>query len=113
MSEDKELLELAAKAIGLVNPKFIGSYDDYYWGGATWGIQAEGMPGLWNPLEDSSDALDLAGNLHMELHIRSSYASAEAGYGPHTEPYTDLMSKNSAIRRAIVRAAAEDGKRHD
>ncbi len=96
MSNDRELLELAAKAAGLsvgwsisANTMFInGQFDDE----------------LWNPLTDDGDALRLAVKLHlfeygrfMELRLEDTRDN------PTRDDYT-------IARRAIVRAAAEIGK---
>jgi len=100
--EDKELLELAAKADGkclswMTNNKacFVGDE-------------------IWSPLDDDCDAFRLAVSLKLFVH---SFEESICGfpldndgvlfneiYEPHgNDPY-------AATRRAIVRAAAEIGK---
>ena len=86
--EDKNLLELAAKA---------ASFE------AGWAMQG------WNPLIDSGDALNLAVKLGLTLVVesdtvfcrnqRSDKAFCERG-----------KDRYAATRRAIVRAAADVGK---
>jgi hypothetical protein len=84
---DKELLELAAKAIGLkLQYNYLGGRD-------------ANQP--WDPLTDDGDALRLAVKLKLlspELDPRIAIAPLDSEY-----PY-------AATRRAIVRAAAEIGK---
>jgi hypothetical protein len=113
---DKELLELAAKAAGLEmqkeSPWFF--YNDHH------GFQWLNMDGTrvekrWNPLTEDGDALRLAVKLDMNVHVvnglvgwtRADLWVKEAhmeSREPHQgDPY-------AATRRAIVRAAAEIGK---
>jgi hypothetical protein len=97
---DRELLELAAKAAGLMTD---GWHRD---GGlAAW------MPGQesktwfnWNPLTDDGDALRLAVKLNLITGQDTAWHyhyGAELALG--LDPY-------AATRRAIVRAAAEIGR---
>lgn len=78
---DQELLELAAKAVGLEEAKLRIEFNQ------------------WNPLEDDGDALRLAVKLGIDI------AKAQVDYwDKHSnDPY-------AATCRAIVRAAAEIGK---
>lgn len=95
---DRELLELAAKAeghdvefheSGLV---FLGSrFDDL----------------LWNPLHNDGDALRLAVNLDMLEPARRSYSIFQQYL---VYEMMQGMRPSEATRRAIVRAAAEIGK---
>jgi hypothetical protein len=91
MMSDKELLEMAAKAIGMtLRYNYLGGRD-------------ANQP--WNPLTDDGDALRLAVELELfdldmllvDLDIHERSASHEL------DPY-------AATRRAIVRAAAELGE---
>ena len=119
---DRELLELAAKAAGL---SVIFSDDGLpcepyiVTQAGTW---SEG----WNPLENDGDALRLAVKLRIDLslwinlgsvtaitHIGAGRGIALSGdsdrpINAHTEPRE--MDDYTATRRAIVRAAAEIGK---
>lgn len=114
MTTERELLELAAKAAGIViecdaDKAFV--FPSHYSGGFSV-LNDKGGSSLWNPLTDDGDALRLA----VKLGIQAGY-SAFSGegvavwsrgcytvreYGPD-DPY-------AATRRAIVRAAAEIGK---
>lgn len=99
---DRELLELAAKAAGLMHTPTkskLGLFlrDEF------------GSTSLWNPLEDDGYALRLA--VKLGLLVNCEVADAESvviATGIHekerhgTDPY-------AATRRAIVRAAAEIG----
>ena len=91
---DKEMLELAAKAAG-IDPK---------WDGLFW---------QWNPLTDDRDALRLAARLLIDLHFYPD----DGGYvEAWCEPWSDWLREDDlgdfpqAVRRAIVRVAAEVGK---
>lgn len=106
---DQELLELAAKAAGIINQGYCES------GFLFTGTGESGAFYKWNPLTDDGDALRLAVKLKIEIEYQAPdyrpnwttiakcrqerYFSSETG----TDPY-------AATRRAIVRAAAEIGK---
>lgn len=121
---DQELLELAAKAAGVVlkpvevkNVEFKG--DDRFIG---YMAEPKDWPRGWfGPLTDDGDALRLAVMLGLSVEVRR----ASPGWGaPHVEvygyTYRRSLATESAIdngeslrisaRRAIVRAAAEIGK---
>ena len=96
--DDRELLELAAKAVGHAIDRIDAMHEPEDWA-------------CWNPLNDDGDALRLAAGLC--LNVLSSEACVvvedekgveciEYFYGP--EDYT------SGWRRAIVRAAAAIGE---
>lgn len=102
--DDRELLELAAKAAGIKHP----GGEHCINGPAVWDCDALRW---WRPLTDDGDALRLASGLC--LNVLSSEACVvvedekgveciEYFYGP--EDYT------SGWRRAIVRAAAAIGR---
>ena len=99
---DRELLELAAKAVGMK------------WGGDEFYDKHGPLCG-WNPLNDDGDALRLA--VKLEIELSSAYdagMNAYAGYSIDDdmkyviEPTGE--DRYAATRRAIVRAAAEIGK---
>jgi hypothetical protein len=110
---DKELLELAARAAGIVGvdgvyPIFRGASQD--WNSEHWTD--------WNPLTDDGDALRLAVKCDIALSFDRAYpdgklvarvccAFGDTLYGD-AEP-ADL-DPYAATRRAITRAAAEIGK---
>ena len=108
MTTDKELLELAAKAAGIVIglPLSRGGFDN--------------QDGYWNPLTDDGDALRLA----VKLNLKTTYDSLSDGAivevsipwdNEHFDEdyhWMEWLNKDpyAATRRAIVRAAAEIGK---
>jgi len=102
--EDRELLELAAKAAGIKHP----GGEHCINGPAVWDCDALRW---WRPLTDDGDALRLAAKLVLNVLASEACILAEDEngvecieymYGP--EDYT------SGWRRAIVRAAAEIGR---
>lgn len=112
MTTDRELLELAAKAAGI---KFVvWGEDDVEWSTTERG-------GRWNPLTDDGDALRLA----VKLRIAPSFTPDEKGvfsgyrhvYAPKGRSYREpiieplLPDECAAWRRAVVRLAAEIGRR--
>ena len=105
---DKELLELAAKAAGLISPRYV---ENTSWGtGISHGTGDE-VYRVWNPLNDDGDALRLAVKLGFIVDTHGMYTGVSMPFGgyladkePHgSDPY-------AATRRAIVRAAAVIGK---
>lgn len=93
MKADRELLELAAKAIGLtLRYNYLGGRD-------------ANQP--WDPLTDDGDALRLAVSLRMDLNINDGECdvfTADSFYNGRGE---DTLE---ATRRAIVSAAAAIGE---
>ena len=100
---DRELLELAAKAPGVS-----GLIDDLW----------KTRRAMWNPLNDDGDALRLAVKLGMTILADPGIdGSIAAQIDPPTSPLTSVWADElaepdpyAATRRAIVRAAAEIGK---
>mgnify|MGYP003338065845 CR=1 FL=1 len=105
---DKELLELAAKAAGIMHKwhdeVMVATFND----GIGW-LE-------WNPLTDDGDALRLAVKLGLCVTI-------DMGLGHETEAwgYNEMAGKviqdhnndpYAATRRAIVRAAVEVGRNY-
>ncbi len=91
---DRELLELAAKAAGEVHGEWIGNAAYF-----------DGVLSRWNPLTDDGDALRLAVKLHLfDTAFFYNFRSLEL---------LDKKEKDwlTATRRAVVRAAAEIGRR--
>jgi hypothetical protein len=114
---DKELIELAAKAVGVcLHPKDQLSHSYGNWGCDTWcGVCGEDpIHAHWDPLESDRDALRLA----VKLRIIVTFSAATdkpcviccQRLGPHSieEEGADPCA---AVRRAIVRAAAEIGSK--
>ena len=114
MTDDKELLELAAKAAGFTHltyspawkcmAEFVKQGDYYKW------------ETYWNPLRDNSAALLLVVLLDLDIiHVvaptgaKVVLVSCEKRFNWWIE---EVLGHDplAAIRRAIVRAAAEIGK---
>lgn len=106
---DRELLELAAKAAGYTRTQWVEDAQ----GAQRFHVFSERSMWLeWNPLSDDGDALRLAMklNIHISLYgpetglnawiIRESAESFDEDYGD--DPC-------ASVRRAIVRAAAAIG----
>lgn len=112
MRTDRELLELAAKAVGI-------QIDEAY----TYKFPPTSLPtgymvivnnsgghSFWNPLDDDGDALRLAVTLRMDVTFNATDVCVfpEDGRDGAAQPvYVD--DPYAATRRAIVRAAAEIG----
>lgn len=109
---DRELLELAAKAVGL----------DLEWC-EPWQCMAkklgvlEGYDRLtcWHPIKDDGDALRLAVKARLTVCADGDASvSAHTAYEPRlcfvTQFIKHCQDKQEATRRAIVRAAAKIGK---
>lgn len=112
MSTDRELIEAAARAAGktLVWDAYIGD-------GETGGYYDSATSVEWNPLTDSTDALELAVKVGMLIDARYTDPAAQrfndVTYWP-TPSHGERISVGegeplAAIRRAITRAAAAIG----
>lgn len=105
---DRELLEMAAKAAGILGTWSRG-HQPY---GDTWieGLDCGGQF-LWNPFVSDGDALRLAVKLQISIDPRGDHVCAISSDDTvaviENGPTGELIS---ATRRAIVRAAAEIGK---
>ena len=109
---DRELLELAAKAAGY-------KATDIFCGHFVVQRQDDGVFEDWNPMEDDGDALRLAVVLGLDILRKDSDVVAAVGLPPYSSernaPRAFGIQKlgsdpYAATRRAIVRAAAEIGK---
>lgn len=100
MSTDRELLELAAKAIGMEKPDGFHPVAGFVW--------IKHSPHRhetrWNPLTDDGDALRLAVKLGIEIGNFNQYGRALALIGM-AEFWETGGDPYAATRRAIVRAA--------
>jgi len=118
---DRELLELAAKAVGYsTNHSWNRSrleLDPPVMGLVVHDLEGELITTGWNPLDHNGDALRLA--VDMKIDIFPWISSAEGGATQarnHQGTRTQERSSDnsgciySATRRAIVRAAAEIGR---
>lgn len=103
---DRELLEMAARAAGIKltnwqnveHPKNSGLHGALYC-----------MSHYWNPLTDDGDALRLAVKLEMTVRNFGHLVSAMAPNQCQADEYSN-GDPCAATRRAIVRAAAEIGR---
>ena len=112
---DRELLELAAKAAGLRLSEHQTSQE----GAPLWLDREHANPVThsrdWNPLTDDGDALRLAVSLGIDLEWRAdgrvaAYRHATSNGYCFTALESSREDRAAATRRAIVRAAAEIGK---
>ena len=95
---NRELLELAAKAAGMNVRE-----SRFHPNELVFEIE-QGSWDRWNPLTDDGDALRLAVKLGMDINIESVLGRTRVN-----DIYEDYGSDpTAAIRRAIVRAAAEN-----
>jgi hypothetical protein len=105
--ETRELLELAAKAAGIL---FRG-YDDFYEDYTALDKDLD-VVHTWNPINSDGDALRLAVKLGLKMYI---FLPDDDIGQPYTEIGRDTAEFHSddpyaATRLAIVRAAAEIGR---
>lgn len=103
---DRELLELAAKAAGI-----IGVWHER--GQCIHVTDCEGMSDIWwRPLTDDGDALRLAADLGLVICTdkRSVYAHTIPGITPSAYASQGGPDHMANICRAITRAAAEIGR---
>ena len=108
---DKELLELAAKAVGMhVKAQRVDADDKFTHLVVGQKFKPEKID--WNPLTDDGDALRLAVKLRIkhERHINQPYVAAWAPDIVGRFEESEGSDPCAATRRAIVRAAAEIGK---
>jgi len=99
--EDRELLELAAKAAG-VRRELTDTGEAFYIG--------KSSCHAWDPLNNDDDALRLAVKLRIEITFFEGFYEVHCehcsvNYAPAYEPYGEDIE--AATRRAIVRSAAE------
>lgn len=110
---DRELLELAAKAAGYQIQKCNQAERDANGYGHV-GLYIAGVSTGWNPLANDGDALRLSATLRLKIlpgkHLGDgcTVETQRDGIAGCTAFYDD---KNRQMRQAIVRAAAEIGRR--
>ena len=114
--EDRELLELAAKAAGMyVKGGYVNPDDTFI------GLRVKPSKGdpryltsAWNPLTDDGDALRLAVKLRLNLNFEEWDGAEFACAVPNMsyQGYDEVMDDDpyAATRRAITRVAAEIGR---
>lgn len=103
---DRELLELAARAAGITPLHWT---DDGENPEKSRPVLTDGVREcvvIWDPLDDSGDAFDLAIKLRLRVNPDSSVE-----YGPYKfGSFDKKRDPYASTRRAITRAAAEIGK---
>jgi len=105
MNEDKELLELAAKAAGIECTAVVLEGVPHRFGG-----------GYWNPLDiNTGDALRLAVKLRIGIlmnHYFDGEYFVKCGSGRSDIAFMEKLNPDPGLAtcRAIVRAAAEIGR---
>lgn len=110
MSTDRELLELAAKAAGIVGLTWRNGSQCFYFDDLETGRE------IWYPLQRDGQALRLAAALEMHIAIGKLSAIISVAGGKRRQLFTvGVEMRNdethaAMVRRAIVRAAAEIGK---
>ncbi len=105
---DRELLELAAKAIGIDGLPFLDN--QYCQGALRCGYWDDLNESCWNPLEDDGDALRLVVKLKLSITIHERDHHKWSHIVWVGSVFELLHDDHGAVRRAIVRAAAEIGK---
>ncbi|WP_082878755.1 hypothetical protein [Achromobacter ruhlandii] len=109
---DRELLELAAKAAN-IKTAFWNDGREAHSSGEGFILPSNR---LWNPLTDDGDALRLALRLRLDVTFVDNlvvvywYDERTLMSGAFEEPINDAQDEREATRRAIVRAAAAIGK---
>lgn len=108
---DRELLELAAKAAGVVGEYRQESvYTSVGWEKIT-AIFRPDDEGWWNPLADDGDALRLAVELQIQVapgtYNKNEFSAYSSAGTEAKEYWSTQQDELSATRRAIVRAAAD------
>lgn len=97
---DRELLELAAKTVGMPEPDGFHPTAGFVWIKFQDGVRRETR---WNPLTDDGDALRLAVKLSIDV-LQSETMSIARAVG--IETVVEHGDSYAATRRAITRAAA-------
>lgn len=103
---DRELMELAANSCGI---ELIDWSDEWHGdsGNEGPGFRIKGLrgyPEVWNPLRDDGDAMRLAVRLLASIDFRKTITSVWVSS-------VDVITTDQDPRRAIVKAAAEVGRR--
>jgi len=113
---DRELLEMAAKAAGLKARWFkVKKWRDYPTSRAVCGhddVFGTHHSKPWNPLADDGEALRLAVKLRMCLSVTEDEADTAVWIDDDLVALPEPLGDDecAAMRRAIVRTAAEIGK---
>lgn len=123
MSADRELLALAAKAAG-INCRWwkvrqwkerAAKYGKVKYSTGTKDVFGTHHAKPWNPLADGGEALNLSAFLKIDIYhgsqlVETFHSRDLVSVGVIAEYFADETHRAEAMRRAIVRAAAEIGK---
>lgn len=109
MMNDRELLELAAKAAGM--EYWVVRFGPRSAITERLHITKNGETVAWNPFDDDADVLRLAVDLNFTVSICSHEVEVFTSDGEcQSIAISDGEDKHSIVRRAIVLAAAEIGR---
>lgn len=121
---DNELIEFAAKAVGIKGEwmRDTAFIQDRYSFNVPYDNHGVMTSVEWNPLREDSDAMRLAINLGMNLmmlpaSLKNGFCTVGVGFSNDSGNPRITISENynlgpyKAVRRAIVRAAAEIGRK--
>ena len=113
--QDRELLELAAKAAGLDVHQGSGWESEYLFLSLPRPSNPLVANVRWNPLDDDGDALRLAATLGIDIEWCAdgrvaAYRHANANGYCFTAFESSREDRAANVRRAIVSAAAEIGR---
>lgn len=121
MSTDRELLELAGKAVGVMERNVHLNRTFWLYNKVVGLFRTDNFHSRiyekWNPLTDDGDALRLAVKLELRIAIGMGSANKHTSVKPsYHSVWSDGCAEShgddagAATRRAIVRAAAEIGQ---
>ena len=108
---DQELLEYAAKVVGLTNPRYV---ENTSWGTGISHGEGDQVYVVWNPLLSDADAFRLAVKLTLSVFPPDDGDPAAVvedwRWDIHVTEVDEDGDYLATTRRAIVRAAAEIGR---
>lgn len=111
---DRKLLEMAARAAGIEIDHWAEAYFESHRDGEVAFYESGRYMDEWNPLTDDGDALRLAVDADIGITFEA-YGCVMAGRrdrGGSWDAEEDIAGdKRAATRRAVVRAAAEIGRK--
>lgn len=110
---DRELIELAATAAGIVHEGWCSDTDLRCGLFIPMGHRTDALRPLWNPLANDGDAFRLALRLPLDICRTDAEYAAVCVWVDHRGYFIEEPHNGdpcAATRRAIVRAAAEIGK---
>ena len=113
MTNERELLELAAKAMGInLVVEDIPHRSQIYGKETVYRIDGNAC-NSWNPLTNPGDCAEMEAKLGIDVKWAVAYVKSMAGDWSeryYYEDYADYPTKNAARMMASTRAAAEIGR---